>query len=156
MALKTLNSDRRDALREMTFSKKESDDYINELLHEAHIMIHLEHENLLGILGVTFFGEEKQLSLVTDLMKNGSLSDYLRKHRDIFLKSDSNDVTLKLNSFVQQIFEGMLYLEEKSIIHRDLAARNCLIGEDNILKIADFGLTKYFISLILVNIHLFH
>jgi serine/threonine protein kinase len=116
---------------------------IYEFLHEAYVMTHLRHENVLRILGVTFFGEEKQLSLVTDFMKNGSLLDHLRNNREIFVKLDSNDITLKLNSFAKQIFQAMLYLEEKSIIHRDLSARNCLIGEDDTLKVADFGLTKY-------------
>jgi len=115
---------------------------MHELLYEAHIMTQLQHANLLRIIGVTFFGREKQLSLVTDFMKNGSLLDYLRKHRDIFNKSDSKEITLKLNHFSKQIFQAMLYLEERSIIHRDLAARNCLIGDDDILKVADFGLTK--------------
>jgi serine/threonine protein kinase len=102
----------------------------------------LQHPNLLHIMGVTFFGKEKQLCLVTDFMKNGSLLDYLRKHRDVFIKSDSKDINIKLNRFARQIFEAMLYLEERSIIHRDLAARNCLIGEEDTLKVGDFGLTK--------------
>ena len=121
---------------------QEYDENLHELLHEAHIMTCLQHSNLLRILGVTFFGKHKQLSLVTDFMKNGSLLDYLRKHRDIFIKSDSREITLKLNSFAKQIFQAMLYLEERSIIHRDLAARNCLIDQDDTLKVADFGLTR--------------
>ncbi|KOB67757.1 Tyrosine-protein kinase Fps85D, partial [Operophtera brumata] len=37
---------------------------------------------------------------------------------------------------------GMRYLESKNCIHRDLAARNCLIGDDNIVKISDFGMSR--------------
>jgi serine/threonine protein kinase len=36
----------------------------------------------------------------------------------------------------------MKYLEEQQYIHRDLAARNILVGDKNIVKICDFGLTK--------------
>ncbi len=125
-------------------SKAPSADYdesMRELLYEAHIMTRLKHANLLRIIGVTFFGDKQQLSLVTDFMKNGSLLDYLRKNREIFLASDSKMITMKLNSFARQIFEAMLYLEERKIIHRDLAARNCLIGDSDTLKVGDFGLT---------------
>ena len=36
----------------------------------------------------------------------------------------------------------MEYLASKKCIHRDLAARNVLVAEDNVLKIADFGLAR--------------
>uniref|UniRef100_A0A3B1K2H7 Protein tyrosine kinase 6 n=1 Tax=Astyanax mexicanus TaxID=7994 RepID=A0A3B1K2H7_ASTMX len=39
------------------------------------------------------------------------------------------------------VADGMAYLEEKNSIHRDLAARNVLVGEDNLCKVADFGLS---------------
>merc|ERR1711936_1215658 len=34
------------------------------------------------------------------------------------------------------------YLESKQCIHRDLAARNCLVGDTNIVKISDFGMSR--------------
>ena len=37
---------------------------------------------------------------------------------------------------------GMQYLESKNCIHRDLAARNCLVGESNVVKISDFGMSR--------------
>lgn len=36
----------------------------------------------------------------------------------------------------------MAYLEAHKKIHRDLAARNVLVGNNNSVKVADFGLAK--------------
>lgn len=39
--------------------------------------------------------------------------------------------------------QGMDYLHLKRYIHRDLAARNILVENEGVVKIGDFGLTKY-------------
>jgi len=41
-----------------------------------------------------------------------------------------------------KVCKGMAYLERHNYIHRDLAARNCLVGSENVVKVADFGLAR--------------
>lgn len=48
----------------------------------------------------------------------------------------------QLIDMAAQIAAGMAYLESQNYIHRDLAARNVLVGDNNIVKIADFGLAR--------------
>ena len=67
--------------------------------------------------------------------------NYLLKHKDRIVNSKSR--TLRLLNICIDVCDGMEYLESKHVVHRDLATRNCLVGEGEVIKVADFGLARF-------------
>ncbi|UJR29956.1 hypothetical protein I4U23_017503 [Adineta vaga] len=105
-------------------------------LDEANIMKKLRHDKLVQLYAVCTEPQDQPIFIVTELMCNGSLLDYLRQGPGKELKLPA------LIDMAAQIAFGMAFLERERYIHRDLAARNILVGENNIVKIADFGLAR--------------
>lgn len=95
----------------------------------------LQHANLVQLYGVC--SKNRPIFIVTEYMRHGSLLNYLRRHE----QSLSTNQGLLLDMCIQ-VCKGMAYLERHNYIHRDLAARNCLVGTENIVKVADFGLAR--------------
>ncbi|KAK3898741.1 kinase-like domain-containing protein [Staphylotrichum tortipilum] len=44
----------------------------------------------------------------------------------------------------QQLFEGLDYLHTRGVLHRDIKAANILVSNEGILKLADFGLARFY------------
>eukprot|EP00045_Choanoeca_perplexa_P007890 m.72484 g.72484 ORF g.72484 m.72484 type:complete len:499 (+) comp14266_c0_seq1:132-1628(+) len=104
-----------------------------EFLKEAAIMKRLRHPKLIQLYAVCTDGEP--IYIVTELMSHGSLQEYLQ----------DRGRSLRIPQLVDmgaQIAAGMAYLESQNYVHRDLAARNVLVGENNICKVGDFGLSR--------------
>ncbi|XP_049333582.1 tyrosine-protein kinase SRK2 [Astyanax mexicanus] len=120
------------AVKTLKPDKMDSEDF----LREAQIMKKLRHPKLIQLYAVCTLGEP--IYIITELMSNGSLLEYLQKDRGARLR-----VTEQIE-MAAQVAAGMAYLELQNYIHRDLAARNVLVGENNVCKVADFGLARVF------------
>ncbi|KAL1835364.1 hypothetical protein VTJ49DRAFT_6920 [Mycothermus thermophilus] len=44
----------------------------------------------------------------------------------------------------QQLFEGLDYLHTRGVLHRDIKAANILVSSEGVLKLADFGLARFY------------
>uniref|UniRef100_A0A8C4W781 Tyrosine-protein kinase n=1 Tax=Gopherus evgoodei TaxID=1825980 RepID=A0A8C4W781_9SAUR len=113
---------------------KEDTMEVEEFLKEAAVMKEIKHPNLVQLLGVCTL--EPPFYIVTEYMPYGNLLDYLRECN----REEVSAVVLLY--MATQISSAMEYLEKKNFIHRDLAARNCLVGENHVVKVADFGLSR--------------
>ncbi|XP_032624797.1 tyrosine-protein kinase Tec isoform X2 [Chelonoidis abingdonii] len=108
--------------------------YEEDFIEEAKVMMKLTHPKLVQLYGVCT--QQKPIYIVTEFMERGCLLNYLRQKRGHFNKDT-------LLTMCQDVCEGMKYLERNSFIHRDLAARNCLVNESGVVKVSDFGMTRY-------------
>jgi serine/threonine protein kinase len=106
-----------------------------EFLYEAELMKNMRHPNLVQLLGVCT--QEAPIYIITEFMTKGNLLDYLRN-------CDHDQINgFVLMYMATQICSAMSYLESRNYIHRDLAARNCLVSDNHLVKVADFGLTRH-------------
>uniref|UniRef100_A0A8C5L7X4 Tyrosine-protein kinase n=2 Tax=Jaculus jaculus TaxID=51337 RepID=A0A8C5L7X4_JACJA len=104
-----------------------------KFLQEAKILKQYDHPNIVKLIGVCT--QRQPVYIIMELVPGGDFLSFLRKRKD----------ELKLKQLVKFSIDaasGMLYLESKNCIHRDLAARNCLVGENDVLKISDFGMSR--------------
>ncbi|KAL0965787.1 hypothetical protein UPYG_G00285700 [Umbra pygmaea] len=114
---------------------------------EAELLTNLQHEHI-----VTFYGvcvESDPLIMVFEYMKHGDLNKFLRSHGpDAVLMADGQHSLMveltqsQMLHIAQQIAAGMVYLASQHFVHRDLATRNCLVGENLLVKIGDFGMSR--------------
>lgn len=125
-----------------------TEDLQSDFEKEACLMSEFDHPNILKLLGVCAVG--KPMCLLFEYMGRGDLNDFLRSCSPTnYIVRNSNDTYndirlshLDLVNIVKQIAAGMVYLSDRKFVHRDLATRNCLVSDEMVVKIADFGLSQ--------------
>nr|XP_029723441.1 tyrosine-protein kinase Fer-like isoform X2 [Aedes albopictus] len=104
-----------------------------KFLQEGRILKQYDHPNIVKLIGICV--QKQPIMIVMELVSGGSLLMFLRKNAATMTQK-------QLMAMCRDAAAGMRYLESKNCIHRDLAARNCLIGNENIVKISDFGMSR--------------
>eukprot|EP00730_Choanoeca_flexa_P000023 TRINITY_DN10008_c0_g1_i1.p1 TRINITY_DN10008_c0_g1~~TRINITY_DN10008_c0_g1_i1.p1 ORF type:complete len:1147 (+),score=361.22 TRINITY_DN10008_c0_g1_i1:385-3441(+) len=116
--------------------KSSKQDHTAAFLSEAQVMAELRHPNLVNIVGVAV--ERKPWLCVLEFMQYGDVCQVLQTVKERgFELFDS-----EYHKIGMQVCEGMEFITSQGFVHMDLAARNCLLHQDTLVKIADFGLTR--------------
>ncbi|CAG7885934.1 unnamed protein product [Brassica rapa] len=121
VAIKILKPERLDSELEKEFSQ------------EVFIMRKVRHKNVVQFIGACT--KPPHLCIVTEFMPGGSVYDYLHKQKGVFKLPALFKVAI-------DICKGMNYLHQNNIIHRDLKAANLLMDENEVVKVADFGVAR--------------
>ncbi|KAH1177311.1 hypothetical protein KIL84_011013, partial [Mauremys mutica] len=107
-------------------------EYNASLLEEGKIMRKLSHDRVVKLLGIIL--EDGNYSLVMEYVHKGNLMKVL--------KTSTIPLSVK-GRFILEIVEGMLYLNEQSLVHKDLKPENILVDDDFHIKIADLGVACF-------------
>lgn len=108
-------------------------DMLREFSQEVYIMRKIRHKNVVQFIGACT--RPPNLCIVTEFMARGSIYDFLHKQRGVFKIRTLLKVALDVS-------KGMNYLHQNNIIHRDLKTANLLMDENEVVKVADFGVAR--------------
>ena len=110
---------------------------------EYKFMSRLDHPNVIRMLGGCNTGPSQFIMM--EYMERGDLNRHLSMFETIIIEGVPKEKEILVDTLIYmctQIASAMRYLVSRNFIHRDLAARNCLVGEDNLIKLADFGMSR--------------
>ena len=98
-------------------------------MREVEIHKRIIHENIVRLYN--HFEDEKNLYLILEYASKGTLFHLIRSKKQL-----TEDEAFY---FFIQTCAGIYFLHENKMIHRDIKPENLLIGENQMLKICDFG-----------------
>ena len=130
--------------------------------------IHVYTKNLAALKKIRMDGEKdgfpvtavREIKLLQSLRHDNvvQLQEVMVENNDCFMVFEylAHDLTGLLNHptfkleqshkkhLSQQLFEGLNYLHRRGVLHRDIKAANILVSGDGQLKLADFGLARFY------------
>ncbi|KAI4844024.1 Pkinase-domain-containing protein [Aureobasidium sp. EXF-8845] len=118
--------------------KPQANNSLDLIKEEIAIMKKLHHTNLVALIEVLDDPDEDSLYMVLEMCKKGVVMKV-----GIDDRADPYDEET-CRCWFRDMILGIEYLHAQGIVHRDIKPDNCLIDEDDVLKIVDFGVSEMF------------
>ena len=106
---------------------------ISSLENEIKLLQSLWHPNIVRYIGTEI--NSTSLSIFLEYVPGGSLKTLIDKFGAL-----DESIT---QTYTRQLLLGLEYLHNNGIAHRDIKGGNCLVGNDGVVKLADFGNSKH-------------
>ncbi len=104
-----------------------------ELLREPRLLASLTHPNIVSI--ITAEKVENTFFIVMEYVPGETLENIIARDGPLDLR--------RALDFTCQICNGVDYAHGQGVIHRDLRPANMLVAESGLIKVADFGTSRF-------------
>ncbi|CAL9734692.1 cell division control protein 15 [Monosporozyma servazzii] len=118
------------AIKEINY---DNDEELNEIMIEINLLKNLDHVNIVKYHG--FIQKMSNLYIILEYASKGSLKSLMATRRDKCLSESETKL------YIRQTLDGLVYLHAQGVIHRDIKAANLLLDANDVVKLADFGVS---------------
>ncbi|CAD7930925.1 unnamed protein product [Amoebophrya sp. A25] len=121
--------------------RNEKEGFPLSAIREIRLLQRLRHVNIVELVDVVWTPQERSnkfrgtVHLVFEFVEHDLTGLLTYRKRMLSLQETKN--------MARQILCGLAFLHEQQIVHRDLKNSNVLVSNHGVLKLADFGLSRY-------------
>lgn len=127
LALKIMNKSSLQRMR-----TQDGETAFNQALREIAVMKVIHHPNVVDLVEVIDDPDSNKLYVIMEYMANGQVHDWGQPPLPVE----------KVRRYGGHALDGLLYLHSQVIYHRDVKPANLLLSEDDVAKLADFGVSQ--------------
>ena len=122
------------ALKILSPKYSSKDRYVVQFIKEARAAGALNHPNIIQVHDV---GTENDIHYFSMELIEGATCMQILKEQGVFKVGEALEI-------IRQIAKALEYAHGQRLIHQDIKPDNIMIGENNLVKLADLGISKTF------------
>ncbi|RMZ82856.1 hypothetical protein DV737_g1901, partial [Chaetothyriales sp. CBS 132003] len=125
------------AIKKFKIDPNQLRDGINvDTIREIKYLQEISHPTIVALYDI-FSSKDEQINMVIEFCPNGSLEDLLRDKAVQYGAAE-------IKAWMSMLCRAVYYCHSHFILHRDIKPGNLLIAANGEVKLADFGLARYF------------